>query len=111
MIEFLAVLHEKNFDYHSLEGIMLLKRFCNFLVISYSQICRRVNSLDSQIYHRINDLEINFNINEENVIVGVDGSGNKVSNRGEWIRHKWKTMRGWVKAVAMKTTKGKTVGS
>jgi len=29
---------------------------------------------------------------EEKVVVGIDGTGKKVTNRGEWIRHKWKVM-------------------
>lgn len=33
------------------------------------------------------------------IYVGSDGTGVKVSNRGEWIRHKWKIRKGWIKAV------------
>ena len=101
MIEFLAILHEKNFDYRALQGIIraLSKRLGNFPVIYYSQICRRVNALD-----------INFGQNlENNLIVGIDGSGNKVSNRGEWMRHKWKVRRGWIKVVIMGTLDGRIV--
>jgi hypothetical protein len=101
LIEFLAILHEKGFDFRSLEGIVraLSKRLGNFPVISYSQINRRVNKL-----------ECNFDFNTENKVdVGIDGSGNKVTNRGEWIRHKWKVRRGWVKVVIMGTKDGKTV--
>jgi hypothetical protein len=29
--------------------------------------------------------------------LAVDGSGIKVSNRGDWIRHKWKVKRGYLK--------------
>jgi len=28
------------------------------------------------------------------LIVAIDSTGMKVTNRGEWIRHKWKTHRG-----------------
>jgi hypothetical protein len=100
MIEFLAVLHCKSFDYRALEGIMaaLSKMNYNFPVIDYSQICRRVNKL-----------EVSFETSEENLIVAVDGSGEKVGNRGDWIRHKWKVKRGWIKVVIMgaKNKKGK----
>jgi hypothetical protein len=101
LIEFLAILHEKGFDYRSLEGIItaLSNRLGNFPIISYSQINRRINKL-----------ECNFSLNsEDRVDVGIDGSGNKVTNRGEWIRHKWKVRRGWVKVVIMGTEDGKTV--
>lgn len=92
MIEALAVLHCKSFDYRALEGIMrvLSEMNYNFPVIDYSQICRRVNKLD-----------VNFETNEENLVVAIDGSGEKVGNRGDWIRHKWKVQRGWIKVVIM----------
>jgi hypothetical protein len=101
MIEFCSVLHSKNFDYRALEGIIRALSKINtftFPIISYSQICRRVNALD-----------VIFNINEKNLIVGIDGSGEKVSNRGEWMRQKWKVRRGWVKVVIMGTVDGKIV--
>jgi hypothetical protein len=101
LIEFLAVLHEKGFDFRSLEGIVtaLSKKLGNFPIISYSQINRRANKLECSI---------DFN-SKCKVDVGIDGSGNKVTNRGEWIRHKWKVRRGWVKVVIMGTEDGKTV--
>ncbi len=100
-IEFLAVLHAKNFDYRALEGIIkgLSDNYkFRFPVISYTQICRRINKL-----------KISFECLEENLIVAIDGSGEKVSNRGEWMRQKWKVRRGWVKVVIMGTTDGKVV--
>lgn len=100
MIESLAILHCKSFDYRALEGMMreLSKMNYNFPVIDYTQICRRVNNL-----------EVNFETHEENLIVAIDGSGEKVGNRGDWIRHKWKVQRGWIKVVIMgsKNKKGK----
>lgn len=101
MIEFLSVLDAKGFDDRSLEGIMrgLSKNFGNFPVISYSQINRRINQLGL-------DFE---NYNCENLVVGIDGSGIKVSNRGEWMRQKWGVRRGWIKVVIMGTSDGKTI--
>ena len=57
----------------------------------------------------MNCLEIDFRSTEQNLIVAIDGSGEKVSNRGEWIRHKWKVRRGWIKVVIMGTPDGKVV--
>jgi transposase len=40
------------------------------------------------------------------VTIAVDSAGIKVSNRGEWVRHKWKVKRGFIKvhiAVDMRT--------
>jgi len=101
MIEFLAVLHCKGNDYRTCEGV--LKAISNnyqfeFPVICYTQICRRVNALN-----------VNFEISEENLIVGGDGSGEKSTKRGEWIREKWKVKKGWIKVVIMGTTDGKVI--
>jgi len=99
MIKFLAVLHCKGFDYRALEGFMksLSERYeIQFPVISYSQICRRVNAL-----------EIEFKILEEDMKdyleVGIDGSGEKSTKRGGWMREAWKIKKGWIKVVIMGT--------
>lgn len=34
---------------------------------------------------------------DEDVTIAVDSSGIKVSNRGEWLRRKWKVRRGYLK--------------
>lgn len=101
LIEFLAVLHAKNFDYRALQGMIKAlsdNHKFRFPVISYTQICRRVNKL-----------EISFEIIGENLVVAIDGSGEKVSNRGEWMRQKWKVRRGWIKVVIMGTVDGKII--
>jgi len=94
MIRFLAVLHCK-FDFRSLEGFMrwLSENYkYRFPIISYSQISRRYNAL-----------KIDFKILEEDMKdyleVGVDGSGEKSTKRGGWMREKWKVKKGWVKVV------------
>lgn len=33
----------------------------------------------------------------ESLVIVIDNSGIKVANRGEWIRHKWKVRKGWIK--------------
>jgi len=100
LIEFLAILHAKSFDYRALQGIViaLSYKFNNFPVIVYSQVCRRVNKMD-----------IKFTTNNQNLIVGVDSSGIKVSNRGDWMRKKWKVKKGWIKVVVMGDSKGNIV--
>lgn len=96
MIKFLAVLHCK-FDFRGLEGFM--RSFSEnykyqFPVIDFSQICRRYNQL-----------EIDFKILEEDMkdylLVGADGSGEKSSKRGGWMREQWKIRKGWIKVVIM----------
>ena len=101
MIEFLAILHCKGNDYRTCEGIIegISENYkFEFPVISYTQICRRVNSL-----------EINFEINEDNLIVAGDGSGEKSTKRGGWMREKWKVKKGWIKVVILGTPDGKVV--
>lgn len=105
MIEFLAILSPK-YDDRALQGIMyaLSEKNNNFPVISYSQINRRVNSLNLEF-----PIKESKNIIFEEDIVGSDASGIKVSNRGEWIRHKWKVQRGWIKVVILGNKKGRVV--
>ena len=100
LILFLAVLSGKGFDYRSLEGILgaLSLRFGNFPVLCYSQIRKRIKKLSLEFKAKGNHLD-----------VGVDGSGIKVSNRGEWVREKWKRKRGWIKVVIMGDVHGDIV--
>jgi hypothetical protein len=56
--------------------------------------------------------ELNSELNPEKVedliTIAVDSTGIKVTNRGEWIRDKWKKRRGFIKihvAVNIKTKK------
>jgi len=44
-------------------------------------------------------LELSNTISEKtgDVIIAVDSNGVKVTNRGEWMREKWKVHRGWIK--------------
>lgn len=97
MIEFLAILKAKGFDLRALQGIVraLSKRLDNFPVISFSQIRRRIKRLP-----------LNFKAKGNHLVTGTDGTGLKVSNRGEWIRQKWQVRRGWVKVVILGDIKG-----
>ena len=104
MIKFLAVLHCK-FDFRALEGFMfwLSENYkYKFPAISYTQISRRYNAL-----------EFDFKILEEDMKdyldIGVDGSGEKSTKRGGWMREQWKVKKGWIKVVIMgcKNKKGK----
>ncbi|MBU1202289.1 MAG: IS5 family transposase [Nanoarchaeota archaeon] len=80
------------FDYRSIQGICqsLANKILGFPVNHYSNVCRRINDLTLTLP------EIDF---DKPIYVGNDGSGIKVSNRGEWMRQKWQVRRGWIKAV------------
>ncbi len=57
-------------------------------VPDYSTINRRVNRLD---------IKVNESIGSDAIVIAIDSTGIKVSNRGEWIRHKWHVRRGYLK--------------
>jgi len=57
----------------------------------YSRICRRINRLDIKIDAN------NSSLHDDNFVIAIDSTGVKVTNRGEWIRHKWKVKRGYLK--------------
>ena len=100
VITFLAVLHVKNFDFRALEGILcaLSRRLGNFPVICFSQIRRRIRQLP-----------LEFTAKNDNLIAGIDGTGIKVSNRGEWMRQQWHVHRGWIKVVILGDRKGNII--
>ena len=100
LIEFLAVLKSKGFDYRALEGIIraLSKRLNNFPVICFSQIRRRMLALP-----------VSFDAKSNDLVVGADGTGIKVSNRGDWIREAWNVRRGWIKIVILGDVNGNIV--
>lgn len=100
LIVFLAVLSAKGFDFRALEGIVraFSKRLFNFPVICYSQIRRRIRKLPKEFFPK-----------GKNLIVGSDGTGIKVTNRGEWIRHKWAIRRGWIKVIIIGDIEGNIV--
>jgi hypothetical protein len=66
---------------------------------SYSQICRRVNKLDITS-NRLDD-------NDDDIIIAIDSTGVKVTNRGQWMQEKWQLKKkGYIKihvAVDIKT--------
>ena len=102
LIEFLAILHTKAFDYRALQGMLsvLAKQHFNFPVISYTQICRRINQLDAR-----------FPLRDKEFDGAIDGTGIKVTNRGEWMNKIWSDTprRGWIKVTILGDTKGNIV--
>ena len=61
----------------------------------YSNISRRINRLDIKISLDGDDKSSLHN--DDNFVIAIDSTGIKVTNRGEWIRHKWKVKRGYLK--------------
>ena len=61
----------------------------------YSNISRRINRLDIKIS---SDVDNKSNLQHDDYfVIAIDSTGVKVTNRGEWIRHKWKVKRGYLK--------------
>jgi hypothetical protein len=66
----------------------------------YSTINRRVNQLDIKINEHVGN----------DIVIAIDSTGIKVSNRGEWIHHKWYIRKGYLKIhVAVDVKKKKIV--
>jgi hypothetical protein len=77
-----------------MEGFGFLRKLSNFVPqikpADYMTILRRGSNLDIKLADAISK-------SDEAVVIAVDSSGIKVTNRGEWIREKWKIHRGWIK--------------
>jgi len=95
---FLAFIHIAFLPFRQIEGF--LRKLSEFIPkiksADYSTICKRLKRLDVNLPENLGG----------DIVVAVDSSGMKVTNRGEWIRNKWKIRKGWIKvhiAVDVKT--------
>jgi IS5 family transposase len=76
----------------------------------YTTISRRINRLDIKIE---ND-DKNEQFKDEYIVIAIDSTGIKVTNRGQWVRDKWhiKNKKGYLKihvVVNLKTKKILTI--
>lgn len=87
--------------YRQTEGVV--KAHSNKKVPSvpdYSTINRRVNKLEIKINERIGN----------DIVIALDSTGIKVTNRGEWLPHKWNVRKGYLKIhIAVDIKKKKIV--
>lgn len=65
----------------------------------------------STIHRRINKLDIKINEHLGNdIVIALDSTGIKITNRGEWLPHKWNVRKGYLKIhVAVDIKKKKIV--
>ena len=79
--------------YRQTEGVVR-KHASNTLpsVPDYSRICRRINKLNITI-----SSDDESSVHVDNFVIAIDSTGVKVTNGGEWIRHKWNVKRGYLK--------------
>jgi hypothetical protein len=96
-IEWMARIHLcLHMPYRQMEGfVRKLSEYIPCLrAADYTTLFRRIQKLN----HSLSSPEL---LNSEPVVVAVDSTGIKVTNRGEWMREKWKVRRGWLKVHAM----------
>jgi IS5 family transposase len=76
--------------YRQTEGFLkALRRFDSRIEVpDYSTIDRRVNRLN---------VKLDTEDYGDDVVIAVDASGVKVSNRGDWMRRRWRVRRGYLK--------------
>lgn len=101
MIEFMGYLHEKGFNYRECEGFMksLSKNHrYTFPVINFSQFYRRLNQMD-----------FDFELTERNMVCGIDGTGEKTSQGGEWRKEKHGGIKDWIKITILGNSDGEIV--
>ncbi len=105
LIKLLAFIHfYLRLPYRQLEGFTkMLARYADGLKApDYSSMAWRIQRLDV----KLNDALARSN---DEVVLALDASGIKVANRGEWMRHKWKVRRGWLKIHIAVDVKSKRI--
>ena len=96
----MALLHTALYlPYRQLEGLMrsLSRVIPELDVPDYSTLSRRIKEVPLEIEK----------IPEGDIVVAMDPTGWKVTNRGEWMREKWKRKRGWIKVHIVVDVKSK----
>ena len=89
-IQFTAIMYAfMHLPYRQLEGV--LRALSSFMPV--------LSAADyTTLWHRISKLDISIPIPDKDIVVAIDSTGIKVTNRGEWIRKKHHTERkGWIK--------------
>ena len=101
LMEFLAFLHVAFLPYRQMEGF--LRKLSEYIpkleAADYTTICKRLKTIQ---------LDITLQDIPTDVVVALDATGMKISSRGDWMHHKWRVRRGWIKvhiAVDVKTKK------
>ena len=102
-VKLLAIVHAYVLPYRQLEGSMrtLSQHVDDLKASDYTTIWWRVAKMKVDVASTV---EL-----DKDVTIAVDSSGIKVSNRGEWIRKKWKAKRGFIKMHIAVDTKTKQI--
>ena len=104
-VKLLAVVHAYILPYRQLEGFVraLTQHVDGLKAPDYTTMWWRVSRVEVEL-----DSSIEL---DKDVTIAVDSSGIKVSNRGEWIRRKWKVRRGFIKVHIAVDTRTKQIVS
>jgi len=102
-VKLLAVVHAYVLPYRQLEGFMraLSQHVDGLRAPDYTTIWWRVANMKVDVAATV---EL-----DKDVTIAVDSTGIKVTNRGEWIRKKWKVKRGFIKVHIAVDTKTKQI--
>jgi IS5 family transposase len=73
----------------------------------YTTINRRINRLDIKI--KDTDSKSSKELEDDYLIIAIDSTGIKVTNRGQWIRDKWNIRKGYLKIHIAVDTKSKKI--
>ncbi|CAD7769585.1 hypothetical protein FHEFKHOI_01484 [Candidatus Methanoperedenaceae archaeon GB50] len=60
------------------------------ITADYTTLFKRISKMNFDIPETISK-------KEDNIVITVDLSGVKITNRGEWMREKCRVYRGWIK--------------
>ena len=96
-IQWVAAIHVIfSLPYRQMEGFLRkLSHFVNKnLGADYTTLFRRIRSFELPLIDTIEQAK-------GDVVVAIDSTGIKVTNRGEWMREKWRIHRGWIKVHAV----------
>jgi len=104
-IQWIAAIHVIfSLPYRQMEGFLRkLSQFVNKdLGADYTTLFRRISAFELPLIDTIEQ-------SRGDVIVAIDSTGIKVTNRGEWMREKWRIHRGWIKVHAVIDRKTKEI--
>ena len=102
LIWLLATVHTYLLPYRQMEGFLntMSKHIDKLIVPDYTTMHWRVTRVKVSLDPLVDQ--------GREIVIAVDSTGIKVSNRGEWIRDKWQARRGFIKihvAVDVRTKK------
>ena len=70
----------------------------------YSTINRRINRLDIKVVDNCEK-----ELKDEYIIIAINSTGIKVTNRGQWMNEKWKVRKGYLKIHVAVNVKSKKI--